>query len=132
MNSGPGTLVRLGDGSHLMSAPAQDVRGRQVVDCEGKEIGRVDELLIDPEREKVQLLRVEHDGLFGVGAGPLYIPADCVDSVSADVVRLDRTRVQVAGAPVNEDAKFTELYEYYGTEPHGSPDRVPWTAKLFL
>ncbi|MCO8273993.1 PRC-barrel domain-containing protein [Actinoplanes sp. TRM 88003] len=130
MNSGTGTMIRLGDGSHLRREPAQDVRGHRVVDCEGKEIGRVDELLIDPEREKVQLLQVEHGGLFGVGAGPLYIPADCVDSVTEETVRLDRTRVQVAGAPADEP--LADLYEYYGIEPHGTPDRVPWTAKLFL
>ncbi|WP_236048169.1 PRC-barrel domain-containing protein [Paractinoplanes ovalisporus] len=86
-----------------------DIRGREVLDNEGREIGRIDDVLTDPAR----LLRVEHDGLFGVGAGPLYIPADCVESVTDEQVRLDRTRVQIAGAAAYGPDTIDELLEYY-------------------
>ncbi|MEV0902766.1 PRC-barrel domain-containing protein [Actinoplanes sp. NPDC049802] len=129
MNVESGTLMRLDDSGRLLADPDQDVRGRTVLDCDGHEIDTVVDLLIDPEQRKVRLLVVEHGGLFGVGAMPLLIPVETVCQVTDGVVRLDRTRVQVAEAPqyapdlVDREEPLTDLYGYYGFTAFIPPPR---------
>ena len=115
-----GMLVLLSDSEQLMSDQDQDIRGRKVLDHDGKEIGKVDDLLIDAERKKVRLLRVAHGGLFGVGATPLFIPVEAVERVTDDEVVISRSRMRVAEAPQYDpdlfdgEKYFAELYRHYG------------------
>jgi sporulation protein YlmC with PRC-barrel domain len=131
MNVQSGTLMRLGDSGQMLADPDQDIRGRKVLDRDGNEIGKVGELLIDAHEQKVRLLRVEHGGLFGVGATPLFIPAEAIEQVTEDEVRLDRTRVQVATAPeydpeiVDRDEQMAKLYGYYGYPPYWATGFIP-------
>jgi sporulation protein YlmC with PRC-barrel domain len=131
MNVESGTLMRLGDSGQMLADPDQDIRGRKVLDRDGNEIGNVGDLLIDPEQQKVRLLRVEHGGLFGVGVTPLFIPVEAVERVTEHEVRLDRTRVQVAAAPeydpeiVDRDKQMATLYGYYGYPPYWTPGFIP-------
>lgn len=132
-----GTLKNFGDSGQMLADPAQDVRGRRVLDQDGHDIGRVDDLLVDIEHEKVRLLRVAHGGLFGVGATPLFIPVEAVQRVTDDEVGIDRSRVQVAEAPhydpelVDKDRYFAELYDYYGYPPYGAASRALPARKFF-
>lgn len=131
MNVESGTLMRLGDTDQMLADPDQDIRGRKVLDRDGNEIGKVDDLLIDPDQQKVRLLRVKHGGLFGVGATPLFIPVETVERVTEDEVGIDRTRVQVAAAPeydpeiVDRDKQMANLYAYYGYPPYWAPGFIP-------
>jgi sporulation protein YlmC with PRC-barrel domain len=115
-----GAMVPLSDSEQLVADPGQDVRGRTVLDCEGNEIGKVDDLLIDTEHKAVRLLRVQHGGLFGIGATPLYIPVEAVERVTQDEVVVGRSRAQIAEAPqydpelVDGDDHFARLYRHYG------------------
>jgi sporulation protein YlmC with PRC-barrel domain len=120
MSKGSGSITRLSDSAHIMADPDDDIRGRKVLDCDGKEIGKVEELLIDTELKKIRLLRVEHGGLFGVGVTPLYIPVEAIDRVTDDEVFVSRSRAQVADAPQYDphlfdgEKYFAQLYRYYG------------------
>jgi sporulation protein YlmC with PRC-barrel domain len=131
MNPASGTLMRLGDSTHMLADPGQDIRGRKVVDQEGNEIGKVGDLLIDTEHHKVRLLRVEHGGLFGVGVTPLFIPVETVERVTDDVVGIDQSRRSVAEAPeydpelIDGDEHMTELYRHYGYAPYWATGHVP-------
>jgi sporulation protein YlmC with PRC-barrel domain len=129
MNVESGTMMRLGDSGRLLADPDQDIRGHTVLDQDGHEIGKIGDLLVDPEQRRVRLLVVEHGGLFGVGATPLFIPVETVHLVTDGVVRLDRTRVQVAEAPpydpelVDRENTMTDLYAYYGFTAFIPPPR---------
>jgi sporulation protein YlmC with PRC-barrel domain len=120
MNIRTGTLVLLSDSEHIVADPDQDIRGRRVLDRDGNEIGKVDDLLIDTELKNVRLLRVKHGGLFGVGATPLFIPVEAIERVTDDEVIVNRSRTQVAEAPqydpvlIDGDKYFAELHRYYG------------------
>jgi hypothetical protein len=99
----------------------------------GKDISRGAELLVDPERGDVRLVQVEHGGLFGVGAGSLYVSVDRAESAAAYGVGVECRRAQVAGIPydaepVDRDGAPVDLSEYYGIVPHGELDRLPWNA----
>ncbi|MEV0902763.1 PRC-barrel domain-containing protein [Actinoplanes sp. NPDC049802] len=137
MHTESGTLMRLGDSDRMLADPGQDIRGYKVVDRDGDEIGKVDDLLVDNEQQKVRMLRVEHGGLLGIGATPLFLPVETVERVADDVVMIGRSRVQVAGAPgydpelVDRDEQMSELYAYYGYAPYGAPGYVPPSRGFF-
>jgi sporulation protein YlmC with PRC-barrel domain len=132
-----GTLTRLSDSGQMPADPHQDVRGRKVSDCDGYEIGEVDDLLIDPRRQKVRLLSVVHGGLLGDAAARLFIPVELVERLTADEVGIDRPRVQVARAPeydpelVDQDERLASLYDHYGFTPYGAHGYVP-PARVFF
>lgn len=66
------TLHMLGDTDLTVADPRADVRGRNVVDAEGEDIGKVDDLLVDDSEAKVRMLRVEHGGFLGIGAAHFF------------------------------------------------------------
>src|SRR5687768_3954769 len=70
------TLIRLRDSDHILADPTEDIRGLQVQDRDGQEIGKVEDLLVDSEEHKVRFLRVDHGGLLGIGTTPSFIPVD--------------------------------------------------------
>ncbi len=120
---GPGTLVRLSDTGRTIATGSPDIRGRTVKDSTGEDIGHVEELLVDPDEEKVRFLLVEHGGILGFGAVPSYIPIDAVSRVTDDTVYVDRTRHHIAGAPRYDPELadlgdyYSDLYGYYGYPP---------------
>jgi sporulation protein YlmC with PRC-barrel domain len=59
------TLVRLSDTELTMADGADDIRGRDVVDISGEELGEVDDLLIDDGERKVRFLEVASGGFPG-------------------------------------------------------------------
>jgi sporulation protein YlmC with PRC-barrel domain len=123
-----GTLVPLADTGRTVADPAQDVRGRPVVDSDGSEIGTVADLLVDPDRETVRYLRVEHGGILGFGASASFIPVDAIREVTDERVYVETSKERIAGAPRYEPelADQREFYEeisgYYGHLPYWAPD----------
>ena len=117
-------LVRLSDTGQTVADPADDVRGRTVRDHDGEDIGKVEDLLVDAEAEKVRFLRVEHGGILGFGATPSFVPVDAVAEVTDDEVRLTRSRNEVAGAPrydpdlADQQPYYDSLYGHYGYLPY--------------
>ena len=105
-------LVRLTDTARTVADPAADVRGRDVVDADGEEVGRVQDLLVDDEEGRVQMLRVERGGFLGIGAEHFLVPVAAVTSVTDDVVRIDRERSRLTDVP-GYDPDIEEVPEYY-------------------
>lgn len=117
----PRTLVRLAD-SDLTVKTEDDVRGWEVLDRNGDEVGTVDDLVIDPQERKVRFLQVGSGGFLGLGEKKQLIPVDAVVKVD-DRVQIAQDRGHVAGAPVYdpslvpEGEYLEELYGYYGYPP---------------
>jgi sporulation protein YlmC with PRC-barrel domain len=112
-------LALLSDGEHVLADPAEDIRGRRVRDRDGKNIGEVGDLLIDLGKQRVRLLRVDHGGLLGILATPVFVPAEAVERVTGDAVEIDLSGIQVAAAPeydlggAEADKQLADLYAYY-------------------
>jgi sporulation protein YlmC with PRC-barrel domain len=121
------TLMRLADRGLTVADPAEDVRGRGVVDRDGEEIGEVRALLVDGREEKVLFLEVESGGFLGVGRETRLLPVDAVTRVEEHAVHVDQTREAVHGSPpydpeLREAGPYlSEVYGYYGYAPF-------WTA----
>ena len=123
-------LIRLSETGRTVADPAADVRGRHVLDAEGEEVGRVDDLLVDDEEGRVQMLRVERGGFLGIGAERFLVPVAAVTELTDDAVRIDRERSRLTDVPGYdpdmEDAPgyYGSLYGWWGFAPMGAPGYI--------
>ncbi|MBA3414244.1 MAG: PRC-barrel domain-containing protein [Chloroflexia bacterium] len=123
-------LVKLGDTDLTVADPAEDIRGRSVVDKAGEEIGHVDALLVDARENKVRFLQVASGGFLGIGERTFLLPVDAVTRTDEDRVHVDQTREHIAGSPaydpdlVYDPDYYGGLSGYYGYAPYWGPGAV--------
>jgi sporulation protein YlmC with PRC-barrel domain len=120
------TLRTIGDDGLTTADPADDVRGRKVLDNTGKNIGDVDDLLVDDREHKVRFLRVAAGGFLGLGETKFLIPVDAVTKVEDKAVHVDQTRDHVVSGPQYDPALMNapylnDIYGYYGYGPYWGP-----------
>ncbi len=131
MTAATQTLISLRDSHMATRDRAEDIRGCKVVDAAGKDIGKVEGLLIDEHQKKIRFLQVASGGFLGMGELKVLIPVEAVSKISGDVVHVDQTHEHIAGAP-GFDPKlhavgqryYEGLYAYYGYGPFWGPDYV--------
>lgn len=116
------TLVRLSDTNMTVLDPGQDIRGRRVIDNNGREIGTIDDLMIDDTQKRVRLMRVTDGGFLGLGGQKFLIPVDAITRVEQHTVHIDRSREHVTAGPSYDpelmDRTYLEqVYGYYGVMP---------------
>ncbi|EMY34934.1 PRC-barrel domain-containing protein [Arthrobacter crystallopoietes BAB-32] len=123
-------LRKLSDTAQTVSGDDEDIRGRDVKARDGEDLGKIDDLLIDPEENKVRFLVVASGGFLGIGQTKSFIPVDAVSHISADEVHVTQRRDDVAGAPVYNPELVAErdfyenVYSYYGYAPYWTPGYV--------
>ncbi len=133
-----GSLVKLGDTDLDVADPAEDVRGRTVLDRNGQEIGEVDGLMIDDRENKVRFLQVGSGGFLGIGKDKALVPVEAVTRIDADHVHIDRTREHVAGSPpYDPDLTYDTdywggVYGHYGYTPYWGPGYVYPTYPYYV
>jgi sporulation protein YlmC with PRC-barrel domain len=121
------TLQLLGESRFAFANPYQDVRGWQVRDVDGQELGRLDDVLIDEAAQKVRFLKVAHGGILGLGTTHSFIPIEAVVAVANGVVTVETRAARVAEAPrfdpglINESNHVDDLYSHYGYQPPWAP-----------
>ena len=126
-NQEPAILLKLVTTGQTVADPAEDIRGRTVKDKDGREIGKVRNLLVDDREHKVRMLQVEHGGILGIGATASFVPVDAIDRIADDTVYLGESTERVAAAPPYdpelEDQRdyYSNLYGYYGFAPYWGP-----------
>lgn len=120
-------LVKLNEAGLTVADPAQDIRGRTVVDRAGEAIGHVSDLFVD-DRERVRLVEVRAGGFLGVGDRHFLLPIEAVVEVTADRVRVDRTREHIVASPAYDPQlvhahtreSLQETYDHFGVAPSWS------------
>jgi sporulation protein YlmC with PRC-barrel domain len=66
------------------------VKGLPVITmAEGKQLGKVDDLVVDPERKAVSWLRLHKGGIGMLGGERLWVPAAAVHGVGEDAVTIN-------------------------------------------
>lgn len=118
-----GELVRLSDTDLVVLNPEDDIRGFDVLDETGGEIGEVEDLIVDTEEKKVRFLQVASGGFLGLGEKHYMIPVDAIKAIEDGIVRINKSWEHVAGSPEYdpdlESADYwNETYEYYGYAPY--------------
>lgn len=122
-------LVKLGDTGKTVADIHEDIRGYTARDRSGEEIGKVEELLIDPQEEKVRFLIIASGGFLGIGKDKAFLPVDVVGSINDTdrEVLVDQTREHIAGAPqydpdlAEAESYYGGIYGYYGFAPYWAP-----------
>jgi sporulation protein YlmC with PRC-barrel domain len=92
-------LVRLSDSEFILEDQTQDIRGLDVYDTNGEEIGTVEGLDVDTQERKVRFLDVGAGGLLGLGERSFLIPVEAVREVNDDGVVVDQSREKVVSSP---------------------------------
>jgi sporulation protein YlmC with PRC-barrel domain len=113
-------FVKLSDSDFRLQASDQDIRGLDVYDTTGNQIGHVEDLYVDDQDRKVRFLDVGAGGLLGVGKKHFLIPVEAIADVGEGRVTIDQNREKVVGSPafdpndVPEPNYHRALYDYYG------------------
>lgn len=117
------SLLSIGDEKLVITDPAEDVRGRKILDKLGEEIGEVDDLLVDDREHKVRFLRVAAGGFLGLGETKFLVPVDAITKVEPKAVHVDQTRDHVAKGPrydpkLVDEPHLNSVYGHYGYSPY--------------
>jgi len=83
-------LLRLSD-TDFDVQDEQDIRGRTVIDQNGNEIGKIDDLLMDPQSRRVRFLQVTSGGFLGIGGKMLLIPVEAISRFDRNYVEIDQS-----------------------------------------
>jgi sporulation protein YlmC with PRC-barrel domain len=93
-------LVKLSEEDLHLDEPWQDIRGLEVYDLDGEQVGSVEELYVERDSRLPRFLVVSAGGFLGVGKKHFLVP---VEEVSRDVgeerVTLSQDRDKVVGSP---------------------------------
>lgn len=88
-------LAKLSENDAVLRTPSEDLRGRIVVDINGEQMGRVEDLYVDPEDREVRFLRINTEEFLAGRKLSLTLPAGAVIDATDDGVQVDRDKNQV-------------------------------------
>ena len=119
-------LARLSETDLVLANDNEDVRGRNVVDRHGKEIGTVADLFIDEQERRIRMVQIKAGGFLGLGERHFLLPADAITQVTKTEVRVDVTLDRIVGSPAYdpqlivapEPEPWGSYYGYYGVSPY--------------
>ncbi len=119
-------LKKLKDTDLMVADYRQDIRGRRVIDREGKHIGHVSALFVDDEHRKIRMLEVSGGGILRMGDIHFLLPVDAILKVTDDSVQVTETADRVAKSPAYDPrlvGKYDRnywgpYYGYYGMAPY--------------
>jgi len=118
--------------------PSRDLRGREVVDEDARDIGTVADMLIDPQLRVARLLVLETGGgLLGMGKKQYLVPLEAV-SDDARQVRINRSKDEITREPEYRlaggdegELQYVQAYVAYGIRPYWEVEAAsPSTATV--
>ncbi|MDM4761983.1 PRC-barrel domain-containing protein [Galbitalea sp. SE-J8] len=124
----PNELVRLSQTAETVLDPGEDIRGRQIKDNDGNDLGKVHDLLIDQSENRVLAMVVTHGHLFEKTTS--VIPVNAIKWITTDEVVVDHGKDKIAGSPaydpelVYDDVYYAGVYDYYGYPAYWYDDYV--------
>ena len=114
-------LVKMSDSDLRLEEPWQDIRGLEVYDANGEQIGSVEDLYVDRDSSLPRFLEVSAGGFLGIGKKHFLIPIEEVSrEMGEDRVTVNQPRDKVVESPdfdpddvANPDVQRA-IYAYYG------------------
>ena len=93
-------LVKMSDSDLRLEEPWQDIRGLEVYDVNGEQIGSVEDLYVDRDSSLPRFLEVSAGGFLGIGKKHFLIPIEEVSrDIGADRVTVNQPRYKVVESP---------------------------------
>ena len=114
-------LAKLSEVDFLLEEPWQDIRGLEVYDVNGEQIGSVEDLYVDRDSRLPRFLEVSAGGFLGIGKKHFLIPIEEVSrEMGEDRVTVNQPRDKVVESPdfdpddvANPDIQRA-IHAYYG------------------
>ena len=114
-------LVKMSDSDLRLEEPWQDIRGLEVYDVNGEQIGSVEDLYVDRDSRLPRFLEVSAGGFLGIGKKHFLIPIEEVSrEMGEDRVTVNQPRDKVVESPdfdpddvANPDIQRA-IHAYYG------------------
>jgi sporulation protein YlmC with PRC-barrel domain len=93
-------LAKMSESDFRLEEPWQDIRGLDVYDGNGEQIGSVDDLYVDRDSRKPRILIVSAGGFLGVGKKHFLFPVEEVSrDMGEDRVTVNQNRDKVVNSP---------------------------------
>jgi len=93
-------LVKMSDSDLRLEESWQDIRGLEVYDVNGEQIGSVEDLYVDRDSSLPRFLEVSAGGFLGIGKKHFLIPIEEVSrDIDADRVTVNQPRDKVVESP---------------------------------
>jgi sporulation protein YlmC with PRC-barrel domain len=93
-------LVKMSDSDLRLEEPWQDIRGLDVYDVNGEQIGSVEDLYVDRDSSLPRFLEVSAGGFLGIGKKHFLISIEEVSrDIDADRVTVNQPRNKVMESP---------------------------------
>lgn len=93
-------LAKMSESDFRLEEPWQDIRGLDVYDGNGEQIGSVDELYVDRDSRLPRFMVVSAGGFLGVGKKHFLIPVEEVSrDMGEDRVTVNQNRDKVVNSP---------------------------------
>jgi sporulation protein YlmC with PRC-barrel domain len=96
---------------------ADDIRWYHVVDSVGRELGKIDELLVDDGTHEVRFVRIISGGILGMGTHKVIVSVDAIDAIDheTEVVRLTPDHSAKRYHPkAADDSELAGIFDYFG------------------
>jgi sporulation protein YlmC with PRC-barrel domain len=113
--------------THTKVLAASSLKGYAVRNHHGDELGKVEELMIDPETGRIGYCVISFGGVLGIGNKLYAVPFKAMKLNTVDhLFRLEITKAKLAEAPgfdkdawpdMTEPAFGSRLHGFYGVEP---------------
>lgn len=112
---GPMVLERISDLKDASRVLGQfkDIRGYTVINPKGDEVGKVDDLYIDPKQGQIAMASITFGGMWGFGARRVLIPIDQIEMIDDNFVRVITTPEIIKGAPEFSSEEGADLLKYH-------------------
>src|SRR4051794_33837834 len=115
------SLVKMSDSDFRLEEPWQDIRGLEVYDVSGEQIGSVEDLCVDRDSRLPRFLVVSAGGFLGIGKKHFLIPIEEISrEMGEDRVTVNQPRDKVVESPdfdpddvANPDIQRA-IHAYYG------------------
>jgi sporulation protein YlmC with PRC-barrel domain len=118
---------------HTSAIRAKKVNGTKVIDRSGKEIGEIEDIVLDKLSNNIMFAVVSFGGLLGIAQRYHPVPWSSLNyDKSRDSYVVDFTKEQIEGAPAasldelisNDGQKYRDkAFEYYKAPSYWEPSR---------
>lgn len=100
-----------------------DIKGRDVLDADGNNIGKIENVLVDSKTGRVEYITLTSGGMFGVGVDKYMIPWRALQTGTGqdEKIQLNLSAEKLKNAPKGDQlpsqAQSRELHQFYGVSP---------------
>ena len=112
--------------------PASKIIGESVINRQGENVGKIQELLIDAKKNRVAYAVLSFGGFLGMGNKLFAMPWEAFEFSATEnklILNVDKEKLKTAPG-FDQDAKWPDfadrtwgssIYKYYGYEPYWKP-----------